>query len=237
MRALIVVAVRVEAEAVLDALLDGAPRRPVSFGRVSGSSATTPAGEVVVVAGGVGLAACAVSTATVLAHAELAGQFDVVLSAGIAGGFDGFPVGSVVVGARSVAADLGCDTDGAFLPLSQLGLGVDAYESPRQWADLVAERARSAGLPVCTGDINTVSTITGTARGAAAHSARHSSAAEAMEGFAVASAAALSGVPFVEVRAISNAVGPRDVSTWRIPDALAAVGTALSAIFKEPLPW
>ena len=31
-----------------------------------------------------------------------------------------------------------------------------------------------------------------------------------MEGFGVATAAALAGVPFAELRTISNAIGPRD---------------------------
>ena len=44
-----------------------------------------------------------------------------------------------------------------------------------------------------------------------------------MEGFGVATACALAGVPFAEVRAISNAVGPRDRGAWRIGEALAAL--------------
>ena len=36
--------------------------------------------------------------------------------------------------------------------------------------------------------------------------------------------------PFAEIRAISNAVGPRDLASWRIPDALAALGRAVDAL-------
>ena len=54
--------------------------------------------------------------------------------------------------------------------------------------------------------------------------------AEGMEGAGVAAAAALHGVPFAEIRAISNAVGPRDRDAWRIPDALAALGRAVAAV-------
>ena len=46
-------------------------------------------------------------------------------------------------------------------------------------------------------------------------------------------AAARAGVPFAEVRAISNAVGPRDRQAWRIDDALTAlrrVGGALATL-------
>ncbi|MYS28400.1 futalosine hydrolase, partial [Streptomyces sp. SID7804] len=45
----------------------------------------------------------------------------------------------------------------------------------------------------------------------------------AMEGFGVAEAAAAHGVPVLEVRAVSNPVGPRDRAAWRIGDALDAL--------------
>lgn len=46
--------------------------------------------------------------------------------------------------------------------------------------------------------------------------------AEDMEGFSVAFACALAGVPVTIVRGVSNVVGDRDPSHWRIPAALAA---------------
>jgi nucleoside phosphorylase len=50
---------------------------------------------------------------------------------------------------------------------------------------------------------------------------------EAMEGFGVLRAAALAGVPAVEVRAVSNAVDERDRTRWRFDDALAALADAV----------
>ena len=44
---------------------------------------------------------------------------------------------------------------------------------------------------------------------------------EAMEGFGVLRAAALAGVPALELRAVSNAVDEADRARWRIDDALA----------------
>jgi nucleoside phosphorylase len=49
---------------------------------------------------------------------------------------------------------------------------------------------------------------------------------EAMEGFGVLRAAALAGVPAVELRAISNAVDEADRARWRIDDALAQLAAA-----------
>ncbi|NDZ84293.1 futalosine hydrolase, partial [Streptomyces sp. SID10115] len=78
-----------------------------------------------------------------------------------------------------------------------------------------------------TGAVLTVSTVTGSAGRAAALRLRHPRAlAEAMEGFGVAEAAVLHGLPVLEVRAVSNPVGPRDRAAWRIGDALSALSDA-----------
>jgi futalosine hydrolase len=50
---------------------------------------------------------------------------------------------------------------------------------------------------------------------------------EAMEGFGVLRASALAGVPAVEVRAVSNAVGEPDRTRWRFDDAFAALADAV----------
>jgi futalosine hydrolase len=50
---------------------------------------------------------------------------------------------------------------------------------------------------------------------------------EAMEGFGVLRAAALAGVPAVEVRAVSNAVDEPDRARWRFDDAFAALADAI----------
>ncbi|MEU5774924.1 futalosine hydrolase, partial [Streptomyces venezuelae] len=64
-------------------------------------------------------------------------------------------------------------------------------------------------------------------RGTGALRLRHPRAlAEAMEGFGVAEAAVLHGLPVMEIRAISNPVGPRDRAAWRIGDALSALSDA-----------
>ncbi len=56
---------------------------------------------------------------------------------------------------------------------------------------------------------------------------------EAMEGFAVLRAAALAGVPALEVRAVSNDVDEPDRGRWRIDDALSALDRALPRILAE----
>ncbi|MFJ4683823.1 futalosine hydrolase [Streptomyces sp. NPDC088789] len=170
---------------------------------------------------GVGPALAAAATATALTTAALTGTaYDLVVSAGIAGGFaPRAPVGSLVVAAAITAADLGAETAEGFLPVTDLGFGTVTHRPPPA---LVAAVAAATGAR--TGTVLTVSTVTGTASRAEALRAAHPDAlAEAMEGFGVAEAAAAHGVPVLELRAVSNPVGPRDRAAWRIPDALAAL--------------
>lgn len=56
---------------------------------------------------------------------------------------------------------------------------------------------------------------------------------EAMEGFGVLRAAALAGVPAVELRAVSNLVTDVDRSVWRVEEALAALRGALPPLVEE----
>ncbi|MBC2904574.1 futalosine hydrolase [Streptomyces sp. PSKA01] len=169
-----------------------------------------------VLAVGVGPARAAAGTATALARAP----YDLVVSAGIGGGFAPHaPVGSLVVADEITAADLGAETPEGFLPVTELGFGTVTHRPPRS---LVRALAEATGAR--TGAVLTVSTVTGTAARATALRERHPTAlAEAMEGFGVAEAAALHGVPVLEIRAVSNPVGPRDRAAWRIGEALAAL--------------
>ncbi|NGO69244.1 futalosine hydrolase [Streptomyces boncukensis] len=181
-----------------------------------------------VIAGGVGPAAAAASTATALARAGR--PYDLVVSAGIGGGFR--PDVPLVVAERIIAADLGAQTPDGFVPVTGLGFGTDVHV-PRP--ELVRAVARTTGA--VPGDVLTVSTVTGTAERAAELRARHPrAAAEAMEGFGVAEAAAAHGTPVLELRAVSNPVGPRDRAAWRIPEALTALGDAFRALVQTGVP-
>ncbi|WP_329292095.1 futalosine hydrolase [Streptomyces pseudovenezuelae] len=182
---------------------------------------TGPAPDVDVVAAGVGPALAAASTATALTRAALAGApYGLVVSAGIGGGFlPHAPVGSLVVADEITAADLGAETADGFVPVTELGFGAVTHRPPEALV-----RATAAATGARAGAVLTVSTVTGTAARAAALRERHPTAlAEAMEGFGVAEAAGAHGVPVLEIRAVSNPVGPRDRAAWRIGDALAAL--------------
>ncbi|KAB7852690.1 futalosine hydrolase [Streptomyces mobaraensis] len=233
MRVLVVTAVAAERSSVTAAAGPAGPEDPAPAETALPGGAvlhrTTASGVTYdVLAAGVGPAAAAAGTATALTAAALAGApYDLAVSAGIGGGFaPGAPLGGLVVARRIVAADLGAATSEGFLPVTELGFGVDAHP-----VDDALVRAVGAATGARPGAVLTVSTVTGTAARAAELAAAHPDAlAEAMEGFGVAEAAAAHGVPVLELRAVSNAVGPRDRAAWRIGDALAALTEAFRAL-------
>ncbi|MFC4767833.1 futalosine hydrolase [Effusibacillus consociatus] len=185
-----------------------------------------------VLVAGVGPAAAAASTATALATAK----YGLVVSAGIGGGFPGrAEVGSLVVANEIVAADLGAQTPDGFCSLDELGFGSTRVPVDPRLVTRVTGGLQAAGLPVTAGPVLSVSTVTGTATTALELTSRVPGAtAEAMEGYGVATAARHHGVPILEIRAISNPVGPRDRASWRIKEALNVLEAA-SSIFPEVL--
>jgi futalosine hydrolase len=185
--------------------------------------------DVTLLVGGVGPASAAASVSAALATEN----FGLVLAAGIGGGFAPLVPGEVAVSSSIVFADLGAETADGFVPVSRLGFGRERYDVDPQLAIELADV--TGGLP---GTVLTVATVTGTAATAAQLLARYPDAvAEAMEGAGVAAAAVRHGARFAELRAISNAVGPRDRDAWRIPDALAALGGAVSAVCARAQGW
>jgi futalosine hydrolase len=187
------------------------------------------------IAAGVGPALAAASTATALTRAALEGApYGLVVSTGIAGGFlPGAPLGSLVVADEITAADLGAQTADGFVPVTELGFGTVTHRPPEA---LVREAAAATGAR--TGAVLTVSTVTGTAERAAELRERHPTPlAEAMEGFGVAEAAAAHRTPVLEIRAISNPVGPRDRAAWRIGDALTALTEAFGKLAPVLESW
>lgn len=186
-----------------------------------------------VLVAGVGPVSAAVNTAKALATTG----YGLVVSAGIGGGFSGrAEVGSLVVANEIIAADLGVETPEGFSSLDELGFGSTRIQVDSSLVNSVTGALLAAGLPVKSGPVLTVSTVTGTAESAAKLAARVPGAiAEAMEGYGVALAAHDRGLPVLELRAVSNLVGPRDRSAWRIKEALDLLEAA-GSVLLEVLP-
>ncbi|PAD73118.1 futalosine hydrolase [Paenibacillus campinasensis] len=187
-------------------------------------------GRFDVVAVGVGPAAAAAYTARALARH----RYGLVISAGIGGGFAGqAAIGSLVIANAIVAADLGSETPDGFLSVQELGFGTDRIVPDADLSQRWMQALERGGLSAYHGPILTVSTTTGSAESAAFLARRiPGAAAEGMEGFGVATAAAAYELPALEIRAISNAVGPRNRGAWKIKEALEALEAASSHLLE-----
>jgi futalosine hydrolase len=155
------------------------------------------------------------------------------LSLGIAGAYpnSGLNIGDVCVSSEMVFAGLGAMDGAAFLNLEAMGFPLFERGDERVYNALKADpRAElfAASTGAKLGPILTLETVTGSLEMALALESRVPGAlAEGMEGAGVALAASRLGVGCLEIRGISNMVGPRDRSGWRIPLALEALGHTL----------
>ncbi|NDI35891.1 futalosine hydrolase [Chengkuizengella sediminis] len=183
-----------------------------------------------VIAAGVGLAAAAANTTKALCTSK----YDVVISMGIGGGFaDRAEVGSIVIANEIIAADLGAETAEGFCSLDELGFGSARVDVDVTLLNKVYEPLGKTKMMVHIGPILTLSTVTGTSETAVELASRIKGAAvEAMEGFGVATAAHEFGIPVLEIRSISNPVGPRDREAWRMKEAFEGL-TKTSTVLQE----
>lgn len=234
MRVLVVTAVVEEAEAVLHGL---GHRTHSPVGPYRDGWLLTPAwGEIQVLVGGVGPAAAAASTATAIARS---GPFDLVVDAGVCGGFPGrAEVGDAVLAAAVLAADLGAETPTAadrtsagFTSLAAMGFGEVSFDLDPILVGRATDVVSAAWPDTVVGTVLTVSTVTGTPASTTRLADAHPDAvAEAMEGFGVVTAAAPWGLPVLELRTVCNPVGISDRVRWDLPgafEALAVTSTAL----------
>jgi futalosine hydrolase len=174
---------------------------------------------------GVGMVAAAARCAQALAGAGQ-GRYDLALNLGVCGSFD--PMlgpGTVVHVVIDRIAELGAEDGERFLTLADLGLpGEDEIVNPAPPSNGALDR-----LPRVRGI--TVNTTHGNARSIDAVIARLAPQVESMEGAAFMYACLIDGVPFAQVRAVSNVVEPRNRSAWKMEDAIRNLGaTAVEVI-------
>jgi len=205
-----------------------------------GAARTLLAGrEALLLVTGVGPIAAALEAATALERFALSGM----LNLGVAGSFETLaaPLCAPVAANGEVCADFGvagpdglADASGFGFPQWE-GNGEKIVDRLRLDPD---EAAAALGLNLPLGWLRapalTSGAVTGCRERAAALAARHGVLTESMEGFALALACRTRGLPFLEVRTISNAVGERDRTQWKLAQALAGLGDVLAELLRGP---
>lgn len=184
----------------------------------------TALGEVSVCITGVGLMAATFA----LTRALLQQPYDFVLQAGIAGAFDPkLPLGSLVTVNSELLGDLGAEDHDRFLDIYELGLAApDAFPfRDRELVNPMAEIPLPCPLPQVRS--LTVHTVSGHAPTIARRAECFGAAVETMEGAALHYVCLQLGIPFLQVRAISNYVTPRNREAWEIGKAVQALNLQL----------
>lgn len=129
-------------------------------------------------------------------------------------------VGDVACAQSEVYGDLGAESPDGFLDFAALGFAPIALD--------VQLHPCATRVPFVT-----CTTCTGTEATARALRARTGGAIESMEGAAVVHVANRLCVPVGEIRGVSNRVGDRDRSRWRISEAADAAQAALLRWIEE----
>lgn len=158
---------------------------------------------------------------------------DLALNAGVAGSFSSdFPLGSVVNVVSERWGDLGVEErDGTFTDVFALGL-TDPNTPPYSHEVLQNPAAGQFNfLPKAQG--LTVQKVHGSQASIDQIVKKYPYVqVESMEGAAFFFACLRAGVPFLEIRAISNRVEPRNRAGWDLPGAIGHLNEVLSQVIE-----
>ena len=177
----------------------------------------------------------AVATATWCSGVFARERYDLVLNAGVCGSFrPALPPGTVVHVTTDRLADLGAEDGDAFLSVHDLQL-MDEDEFPFMRGRLVnSAPPRTAALDTLPiGDAITVNTAHGNDATIARAVERYNPHVESMEGAAFMYACLVHGVPFAQLRAVSNIVERRNRAAWKLPEAVEALGSAVLTVIES----
>lgn len=149
-----------------------------------------------------------VATAFAMGKHLAQNQYDLAINLGIAGSFDrNIPLGEVVEITEDTFAELGAEDDEAFITIDQLGFGESVFTSTY---------GLPASLHIKKATAITVNTVHGNEASIQKLNNRIHAQIESMEGAAFFYACKQTGVPAVQIRAVSNFVEKRNRDAWEI---------------------
>lgn len=221
--------------ALLRGWLEGASETAV--GRKTAWSGVLDGAPVLVFPAGMGKTNAAQALTALLETRPVRG----VVGFGVGGAYpgSGLAPGDVALASAAIYGDEGVEAPGGWMSTEGIGIpllergGTPIFNEITLDPDLV-ERARAAleaeGIAARVGPFVTVSACSGTATRGETLARRFGALCEGMEGAALAHVAALYELPFLELRAISNAVEDRDLSRWRLAEAAEAAQRAVRAV-------
>ncbi len=162
-----------------------------------------------------------IATTFAVTKALATGSYDFVLQAGVGGSFNrSIALGELVFVTSERYGDIGAEDHDNYLDIFDMGL-IPADVPPHTHGQLLTPHHPihdTIGLRKATG--LTINLVSGNERTIAHRQNTYNCDVESMEGAAFHYACLQMGVPFAQVRAISNYVIPRDKSQWQMKDAI-----------------
>jgi len=173
------------------------------------------------------------STTYLLTKKLINKKYDLVINVGICGSFNNnYKVGQVVNVIEDEFADLGItDVDNNFLSLFDKGFTLK-NEFPFLKGRLISKFTKyKINIPEVNGI--TVNATSGNAEQIKQRKEKFNAVVETMEGAAVALVCINENVEFIQIRAISNPIEPRNKDNWNIPLALTNLSNSIIGILNE----
>ncbi len=167
-----------------------------------------------------------------LTVAIAAGIPRLIIQTGCGGGFEqsGIEIGDVAIASKEIDAQLGLEQVGTGNVVDKLPFPVirkpgreifNCYPVDNSEFDSAVKSLKTGlsgpDVAVFSGSFITVATVTTSSGRSGDLYRQYGALVENMEGAGAAHVAALYGIPFLEIRAVSNRVGDRDKSKWDLP--------------------
>ncbi|QLH44242.1 MAG: futalosine hydrolase [Bacteroidota bacterium] len=145
---------------------------------------------------------------------------DLLIQAGIGGSLsDAYQPGEVVAISKETIADLGSEDGDRFISVWDAGLSdPNSFPFQQGWIENPHLSDFSLNIPIQQG--LSVNAVAGSISTVTWRKERYKEGIENMEGAAFHAMARLAGIPFLQIRGISNRVEVRDRSNWKIEETL-----------------
>lgn len=185
---------------------------------------------------GVGPVQAAMTVTKKLATSD--NPFEGVINFGVGGAFvnAGLKLLDICLAHQEIIGDLGICLGEKIEPFEAANMTVPTVFKMR---NSLLERAeallQNEQTHYTSGNFVTVSCVSGTARRGNYLRDKHQAICENMEGAAIASVCQDLGVPFLELRCISNMVEDRDVSRWKLTEACQKSAEILATLCRGGL--
>jgi futalosine hydrolase len=160
-------------------------------------------------------------------------NYEVIFQVGIAGTYtNDLPLGGAVVVAKDCFADVGLYQGNAFHTIFDMGfVSPDDFPFTNGWLVNNSLKFFQPMQPMVSAA--TVNTISDESQPQSNNKIKAAASIETMEGACLHYVALQHRIPFLQIRGISNLVGEREKSHWKIADAIQSSNQLLTEIYKK----